>query len=62
MKYIIENGYIEEEDIIEDGYKYRRKVEDLWMYRKEDKVLIARKHNEGELEVLLNLRVKEERK
>lgn len=42
-------------DLLNDGYKVNRKIDDMYLYRKESHVIIARMHENGELEVLIQL-------
>lgn len=48
-----------EADLIGEGYRMKRQIEDMRLYRKNDLIVIAKKDNQGKLEVLLNLKVLE---
>ena len=60
MKYFYENGMIYEVDLIEDGFILRRDIEDLRLYRKENKVIIIKKKEKGLAEILLNINIEED--
>ena len=60
MKYFYENNMIYELDILEDGFTFRRDIEDLRLYRKESKVIIIKKKEKGLAEILLNINIEED--
>ena len=60
MKYFYENGMIYEIDLIEDGFTFRRDIEDLRLYRKENNIILIRRKEKGLAEILLNLNIEKE--
>lgn len=41
-------------DLIEDGYQFRRNVDDMRLYRKDNQVMLAKVKANGELEILIH--------
>jgi hypothetical protein len=41
-------------DLLDDGYVYRRNVNDMRLYRKGTEVMVAKVKKDGELEVLIH--------
>jgi hypothetical protein len=44
-------------DLLEDGYTVKRKIDNLYLYRKQDKVIVAKVKSDGELEILIKLNI-----
>lgn len=41
-------------DLLDDGYVFKRNVDDMRLYRKGNEVMVAKIKNDGELEVLVH--------
>lgn len=51
-----------ERDLISKGYKFKRCVEDMYLYQKGDKYIMGKVDEKGNLEIILELTKKEEEK